>query len=153
MRYLLDTGVLVRLLHRSDPLHSVVRDAIRIIRGKRHSFCTSTQNIAEFWNVCTRPSAARGGLGLDPDEVARRLRILERFITVLREPESAYVKWKSLVATHRVIGKQVHDARIAALMNAYRIRRIVTLNGADFRRYSAVVVAAPQDVTSGAFKA
>jgi len=148
MRYLLDTGILVRLLHRSDPLHSVVRDAVRSLSSKRHHFVTSTQNIGEFWNVCTRPAAARGGFGLEPDEVMRRVRLLERFITVLREPESAYGKWKALVIAHQVIGKQVHDARIAALMSAYRIKRIVTLNSSDFLRYQQITAVTPQEAVS-----
>ena len=33
-------------------------------------------------------------------------------------------------------GKQIHDANIAATMLAYGERRLLTLNAADFRRYT-----------------
>jgi len=75
-----------------------------------------------------------------------RYLILERFVMVLREPGSAYRTWKSLVLTHRVSGRQVHDARLAALMSAYRIRRIVTLNPSDFARFPAIEPLTPTDV-------
>ena len=139
MRYLLDTGILARLLHRADPLHPDVRSAIRQISGSGHALVTSTQNIAEFWNLCTRPASARGGFGLSVAETEKRVRLLERLITVLREPESAYRQWRVLVLRCGVQGRQVHDARLAALMKAYRIKRILTLNPDDFRRYPGVV--------------
>jgi predicted nucleic acid-binding protein len=45
-------------------------------------------------------------------------------------------------------GVQVHDARLAALMNAYRIKRILTLNPTDFARYSDVNAVTPHEVVS-----
>lgn len=145
MRYLLDTGILARLPHRTDPLHHAVRDALRRLAAGRHVFVTATQNMAEFWNLCTRPAAARGGFGLSVGETRRRLRLLERFITVLKEPDSAYAKWKALVVAHGVMGKQVHDARLVALMRAYRITRILTLNDGDFKRYEGIEAITPED--------
>jgi predicted nucleic acid-binding protein len=67
--------------------------------------------------------------------------MLERFITVLSEPNSAYLRWKTLVYKHGVMGRQVHDARIVAVMSACRIKRILTLNEADFARYAPEVLA------------
>jgi predicted nucleic acid-binding protein len=147
MRYLLDTGILVRVLHRSDPLNSDVREAMRRLAGAGHQFVTTRQNVAEFWSVCTRPATARGGFGLSAADAAYRLRVIERFIFVLNEPESAYRRWKALVQRHNVLGRQVHDSRIVAVMSAHRIRRILTLNLPDFARFSSEVVAmAPADI-------
>jgi predicted nucleic acid-binding protein len=148
MRYFLDTGILARLPHRTDPLHETVRQGLRVLHADRHTFVTATQNMAEFWNLCTRPADARGGFGLSVEETHKRLRLLERFITVLREPESAYAKWKSLVLMHKVAGRQVHDARLAALMKAYRLKRILTLNADDFKRYPGIEAVTPQSVLS-----
>jgi predicted nucleic acid-binding protein len=146
MRYLLDTGILARLLHRNDPLHQLVRDSVRNLAAAGHFFVTSTQNMAEFWNRCTRPPIARGGFGLTIEQTRKRLRLIERLVTVLREPESGYRNWKSLIVRCEVQGKQVHDARIAALMKSYRIKRILTLNAADFARYPGIVASSPADV-------
>ena len=64
MQYLLDTGVLLRLVIRADPLHAQVRQAVGFLKNQGHQTVTLVQNVAEFWNVCTRPQAARGWNGL-----------------------------------------------------------------------------------------
>jgi predicted nucleic acid-binding protein len=79
-------------------------------------------------------------------ETSHRLRLLERYITVLREPMSAYGNWKRLVVAQSILGKQVHDARLAALMGSYRIKRILTMNSADFLRYRAIEPITPQEI-------
>lgn len=147
MRYLLDTGILARLPHRLDPLNHPIRIALNKIDAAGHSLVTATQNVAEFWNVCTRPLDARGGFGLSIDEARKRLRLLERFIIVLKEPDSAYQKWKALLIAHRVSGKAVHDARLVALMKSYRIRRVLTLNQTDFTRYHGIEAISPLDLS------
>ncbi len=72
MRYLLDTGILIRIPHRSDPLNTDIRNAIRRLALDGNTFVTTRQNVAEFWNVCTRPASSRGGYGLTTDDTARR---------------------------------------------------------------------------------
>ena len=103
----------------------------------------STQNFAEFWNVCTRPKSARGGLGLTIPETERRLTILERLIPVLAEHSATYSIWRGLVVQYRVSGRQVHDARLAAQMLAHGLTQILTLNGSDFSRYPGITVIDP----------
>jgi predicted nucleic acid-binding protein len=146
MRYLLDTGILVRLLHRADPAHAEIREALRQLAGRRHTFVSARQNVVEFWNVCTRPASARGGFGLSVEETADRLRVLERLVEVLNEPDSTYRHWKSLVVRHQVMGRQVHDTRIVAIMVAYRIKRVLTLNPDDFARFGEIEAVTPRDV-------
>ena len=147
MRYLLDTGILVRVLHRSDPQNQSIRSALRKLAAEGHVYAAARQNIVEFWNLCTRPAAARGGFGLAVEETRTRLRILERFIDVLKEPDSTYRHWKSIVIRHAVIGKQVHDARIVAVMTAYRIKRILTLNKSDFVRFPGIQAFTPDEIS------
>jgi len=146
MRHLLETGILVRVLDRADPLNVPIRDAIRRLLLDGHHLVAARQNVVEFWSVCTRPATARGGMGLSIEETARRLRHIERFVEVLNEPDSVYRHWKRLVIQHQVSGRQVHDARIVAVMTAYRIKRLVTLNSVDFVRFPAVTAISPGDV-------
>ena len=143
MQVLVDTGILLRLLDRADPHHGDIRQALRRLQSRGDTPVTSTQNVAEFWNVCTRPATARGGYGLSIDETDRRVRVLERLFPVLSDTPGAYPAWRRLVVHHAVQGVQVHDARLVALMEAHGIRHILSLNGADFSRYHAVV--APLD--------
>lgn len=62
MSFLLDTGILLRLPNRNDPEHHNIRRAMRAIKQSGDEMFTLTQNIAEFWSVCTRPASARGGM-------------------------------------------------------------------------------------------
>lgn len=64
MLLLVDTGILLRLLDRTDPQHKDVRDAAVLLRQRGHRGVITPQNAAEFWNVCIRLATARGGLGL-----------------------------------------------------------------------------------------
>jgi hypothetical protein len=51
--------------------------------------CFSLQNIAEFWNVCTRPSD-RNGFGLALAETVERVEYIERTMTFLPDNEQVY---------------------------------------------------------------
>jgi predicted nucleic acid-binding protein len=146
MRYLVDTGVLLRLLHRNDPNYSIIRQAVRILSARGDDLCCAPQNIVEFWNVCTRPASARGGFGLTTAETNRRVRLIERVFTVLEETPAIYTEWHRLVVDNSVTGVQVHDARIVSVMNVHGVTHILTLNSADFSRYRGVTSVSPDDI-------
>jgi predicted nucleic acid-binding protein len=146
MPVLVDTGILVRLLERTDPSHQRVRQAIRLLKGRSEVLVTSPQNAAEFWNVCTRPSTVRGGLGLTVADTDRRLRVIERLIGVLPDSPAAYAIWRQLAPSVGVMGVQVHDARLVAFLTAHGIQEILTLNPADFARYPGITVLTPDGV-------
>jgi predicted nucleic acid-binding protein len=146
MRYLLDTGILLRLLNRDDAAHAEVRAAVRILKAQGHEIITSFQNISEFWNVCTRPAEARGGLGLSLSETQRRLRTIERIAAILADSPLTYTQWKQLVGDLDVKGVQVHDAKLAALMVVHGATHILTLNPTDFSRYPAIRAITPTQV-------
>ncbi len=146
MIVVLDSGILLRLVDRSDPLHPTVRAAVRALKIRGDTLSMAAQNIAEFWNVCTRPATARGGLGLSISETEQRLRLLERIVAIMPDTPNAYFIWRNLVVTLSVSGVQVHDARLAALMRASGVTHIMTLNGADFVRFSGITVLEPATI-------
>lgn len=148
MLILLDTGILLRLTHRADLLHPVVRYAVRELRLRGHSFVATHQNIAEFWNVCTRPVSARGGLGITLADTGKRLRIVERVVRVVPEPPAAYDAWKQLVVSLGIKGVQVHDARLAAAMTVLGITQLLTLNQRDFARFTGIVALDPISIAA-----
>jgi predicted nucleic acid-binding protein len=146
MQILVDTGILLRLPNPADPLHATIDSAITAIQQRGDELVTAPQNLAEFWNVCTRPATARGGLGLSFGETDRRLRTIESTFAILAELAASYSVWRRLVVTQSVQGKQVHDARLVALMLASGITHILTLNGNDFARYPGITVIDPVGV-------
>jgi len=142
----LDTGILLRLLDRNDPQHASIRQALRMFRARGDEAVSSPQNLAEFWNVCTRPSSARGGFGLSIQETDRRVRLLERLFRILPDSAPAYPLWRQILVQYGVQGVQVHDARLVAWMQTHGITHILTLNAPDFARYSGITAWTPQNV-------
>jgi predicted nucleic acid-binding protein len=135
MAYLLDTGILLRLINENDPLHADVEQAVDTLLARQEELLITTQNIAELWNVATRP-AANNGLALSPTEIAKLFRdTIDPLCGVLNEPEALSDLFKQLLLQYRVIGKQVHDARLVAMMLVWQIENILTLNDRDFPRY------------------
>jgi predicted nucleic acid-binding protein len=148
MQVLIDTGILLRLFDRLDPGYDGIQAALRLLWTRGDDPVITPQNAAEFWNVSTRPASARGGYGQPVAKVQSRLAAIERICRVLPETPAAYAEWKRLVAGHGVTGVSVHDARIVAQMNVWRVVNILTLNTPDFRRYSGIVATTPAELLS-----
>src|SRR5690349_10962617 len=146
MEVLIDTGVLLRLAERADPQHAAVRHAVRAIRARGDILVAAPQNVAEVWNVCTRPASARGGFGLTVKETDRRVRLIERLVRILPDSADTYSNWRRLVLAHAVQGVQVHDARLVAWMLAHGVTCLLPLNPGDFDRYSGITILAPADL-------
>lgn len=135
MSYLLDTGVLLRLVDRQDEKHELVRRAVRKLIGSAEELVIASQNVAEFLNVATRP-VANNGLAMAPDRAIDLFqREIESICSVLVETDSTHSEFKRLVGKYAVTGKQVHDARLVAMMLTWQIESVLTLNDRHFRRY------------------
>jgi predicted nucleic acid-binding protein len=146
VRHLVDTNILLRFVNRRDPLHPTVRAAVRKLRQNGYQLCIAPQNCVEFWNVATRP-VERNGFGLSPVDTHQSLRFVERLFTVLPEQPAVYAEWRKLVVQFSVVGVQVHDARLVAMMRVHNITRILTANTDDFVRYASIGITsvAPTD--------
>lgn len=142
MRFLLDSGILLRLVDEHDPQHDLVEQAVGILGNQGAELYITTQNIAEFWNVATRPKA-NNGLELPPSAVAQLFAdAIEPLCVVLVERDTLHIEFKRLLTQYSVIGKQVHDARLAAMMLTWHVDRILTLNERNFHRF------APEGITA-----
>lgn len=148
MAYLLDSGILLRLANVTDPLHSLVRKAVDDIIDRHEDRFITSQNTAEFWNVATRP-AASNGLELSPATVVQLYeKSVEPVCEVLTERDSLHDTYKELLTKYHVVGKQVHDARLVAMMLTWQIENILTLNERNFRRFAAegIAIVSPQSL-------
>lgn len=76
MRALVDTNILLRSAQPNHPLSPQATNAVSglLRRGDSVFFCA--QNIAEFWNVATRPAGANG-LGMTNQEVLKEIGAIE----------------------------------------------------------------------------
>ena len=145
--YLADTNILVRVSQRADPSYGMVRAALISLRGAGARLCFTSQNLAEFWNVCTRP-APQNGYGLSIAETDRRAELIESSFTLLPDNEQVHTVWRRLVVVHSVVGVKVHDARLVAAMHVHGVAHLLTLDEQDFTRYSGITVVHPRQLAS-----
>jgi hypothetical protein len=103
------------------------------------------QNIAELWNVMTRP-AAHNGLGLAVSEADSEVRAIESKMRLLPDNVLVYREWRRIVVQFNVIGVQVHDARLAAAMYAHGVNHILTLNVSDCSRFTGLTALHPSSL-------
>jgi predicted nucleic acid-binding protein len=141
---LVDSNVLVFAVQQGHPWHEEAIRALESFLTADEQTCVFLQNLAEFWNVCTRP-AEKNGLGLAVEETERRLGNLDSIVTVIHDTPAVYPVWRRLLVRHAVKGVQVHDARLVAGMKVHRIERILTYNPDDFKRYDGIIAIHPRE--------
>lgn len=139
MSILLDTNILLRRAQPLHPSHALAVDSVAALLAAREAVHFTLQNIAEFWNVATRP-AQHNGLGLSTALTLAEVEKIEAAFELLPDTPAFYPAWRELVVRHRVIGAKVHDARLVAAMNVHGVRRLLTFNAGDFARYGIEVV-------------
>jgi predicted nucleic acid-binding protein len=139
MSVLVDTNVLLRRTQPDHPSHTLAVEGVAKLLAAAEPVCFTLQNIAEFWNVATRP-AANNGLGLSVALTLTEVEKIERLLAVLPDAPAVYSEWKRLVVQHGVMGVKVHDAKLVAMMNVHGVRRILTFNTDDFLRYGVEAI-------------
>lgn len=105
------------------------------------------QSVTELWAVATRPLEANG-LGYTTARVRTEVDgLLQRF-DLLPENELIFDVWLELVTFNSVQGKPTHDARLVAAMMTHGIENILTINTADFKRFTQVSAVHPLEVNA-----
>ena len=138
--YLIDSNILLRISRRDDPDYRIVDGALERLLKQGSALYYTHQNIAEFWNVWTRP-ADKNGFGLGGETAEREIRKFEGMMKFAADSAAAYDRWRQLVRNYGVMGIQVHDARLVAAMLVHGIPNLLTLNVTDFARYADVITA------------
>lgn len=143
MSHLVDTNVLTRLIVLNDPLSQAARAAIDQLQQNGTGLVVTPQNLIEFWAVATRPVEANG-LGLSVEKTGEEVARFEEMFRLVDEPPGVFRRWRQLIEDHAVKGKQVHDARLVAIMIESGIDSILTFNADDFHRYPDITVVDPR---------
>ena len=139
---LIDASVLLRLRHLDSPHHAECVAVLDPIAAAMHGLRLCAQTLIKYWVVATRP-VTQNGFGLTTELAARDLTRLRGYLPTLPEPPDLADRWQRLVTNHDVKGKPSHDARMAALMEAHSVGRLLTLNPRDFTRYTDLECVAP----------
>lgn len=145
MAHLFDSNTFLRLAEKNSTQRPIVLNAIRSLRNGNEIIYYTPQVLAEFWNVCTRPSSARGGLGLSVEQTERKANLIQKHFTLLHDSAAAFAEWRRLVSDFQIKGVQVYDAKLVASMIAYNIPYLVTFNDKDFIRFPMITVISPDD--------
>jgi predicted nucleic acid-binding protein len=138
----LDTNILLRLVHAASPEHAVCQEAVRRIVELGGELAITSQIAVEFWVVATRPRDVNG-FGWPPNMARTKLDEILAEVTILTEPAEATRDWLDLVTTCSVSGKRAHDVRIASSLRAGRVRHLLTLNPSDFTDIPDIILIHP----------
>jgi predicted nucleic acid-binding protein len=144
---LVDSNILLRLAQPAHAQYAVASEAVASLRKQNFDLCIATQNLVEFWVVATRP-LTNNGLEMHPSKVAGEIHKLRNLFRLLEGLPGIADAWQQLVGRHLVLGKQGHDAHLVATMLVHGVRRILTFNVDDFRRYASVEVIAPTSAST-----
>jgi predicted nucleic acid-binding protein len=145
--YLVDSNVLLRWVKPDDQDYPLVVSAIEAILQGGAVLCYTSQNVAEFWNTCTRP-IDRNGYGLTPIEADRRAKLFEQKLRLLPDGLAVHQEWRRLLVLQNISGVQVHDARLIAAMRVHGVARILTFNQNDFARYAGIEAVHPRSLAA-----
>src|SRR5579863_9312518 len=99
--YLLDSNILLRWVKPDHSDYSAIVSATDAILRRDGILCYTSQNVAEFWNTCTRP-LDRNGYGLSPQETDRKARFFEERLRLLSDGPTVHEEWRKLLVTHNV---------------------------------------------------
>ena len=149
MAYLIDTSVLGRLANSADVSYPIAIRAVVELHRRGEVLHVTPQNMIEFRNAATRPTAVNG-LGLTASEAEAKSSAFEAAFPLLTEIPDIYPAWKALVSAVGVLGKQVYDARLVAVCHVYGISHLLTFNVSHFTRLArigpGIVVVEPVNV-------
>jgi predicted nucleic acid-binding protein len=133
MAHLVDTSILARLANTADAYYAAATHAVVELHRRGEVLHITPQNLVEFRNAATRPTAANG-LGLSAADAEAKAAAFEAAFPLLAETPDIYPAWKALVGALGVIGKQVHDARLVAVCHVHAVTHLLTFNVAHFAR-------------------
>ena len=135
---LLDTNIVLRLLDRKAPEHTICNKAIEKLLHQNNTPCLAPQILIEFWVVATRPITVNG-FGWSETQTSDATDHLCKLFPLLADTPAIFEAWRVLVKTG-VRGKRAHDARLVAFMQIHGIKEILTLNDADFKNFPVTAI-------------
>lgn len=145
-KWLIDTNVTLRLGDESAQVSEEAVAAVGCIAEIGDVLYVTPQVLMELWCAATRPVDVNGS-GWSLDEVSDYLNAVLSKYELLEGSPAVFENWRQLVQAHQRRGKQVHDARLVAVMKAHSVENLLTFNVEDFAAYDEIKAVHPRDVT------
>ena len=132
-----DTNVLLYASRPKANEHTRSQAALSRMRQEDTPLWLSRQVFREYLAVATRPQAS--GPALPMAAAIADVHGFDAAFNVAADGPDVFDRLLQLLAAHPGGGKQVHDANLVATMLEHRIRRLLTFNAADFRRFDSLI--------------
>lgn len=128
----IDTNILVYATDDESPFHAKSLGILKKLMTDGIDFAIGPQIVREYLVVLTR--------GLSPDDPTRlsALHNVRKFIetfALLDENSETVARLQTIMESFAVGGKQIHDANIVAVMQANGVKRLLTHNLDDFKKF------------------
>jgi predicted nucleic acid-binding protein len=131
-----DTNVLVYANRTTSAHHARATERLDALGAAAELF-VSRQILREHLAAVTRPNAGVATVPM-PLALAEVERVGQLF-EVVEDGPAVMGELVRLLARFPTGGRQVYDANIVATMLIYEVGRLLTFNGADFRRFSGLI--------------
>jgi toxin-antitoxin system PIN domain toxin len=137
-----DTNILVYAHREDSPFHSAAFQCVAELAEGAATWAIPWPCLHEFFAVVTHPR-----IYAPPTPPARALDQMDAWqqsptLALLAESPTYWPALRTLLAVGRVVGPQVHDARIAALCRDHGVRELWSADR-DFSRFAGLTVMNP----------
>lgn len=136
-----DTNVLIYANLALSPFYQVAVGALQTLDAAEAPIWISRQVLREYLAAMTRPGALTGKIATD--ELAADIHSFSEQFYVAEDGSDVTDELVHLFTTVPMAGKQVHDANIVATMLVHGVRRLLTHNVDDFKRFSHLIRVVP----------
>lgn len=137
-----DTNILVYAHREDSPWHAAASRVVTTLAEEPAAWAIPWPCLHEFLAIVTHPRIYRPATplaaALDQVDAWRE----SPSLVLLSEGEAYWGAFERSVADARVVGPQIHDARIAALCLAHGVRELLT-HDRDFGRFPALATHNP----------
>ena len=137
-----DTNILVYAHREDSPWHNVAYASIVKLAEDRAPWAIPWPCVHEFLAIVTHPRiySPPTPLAVAGDQIEAWLE--SPSLMLLKETEGYWLLFRSMIETGRIVGGQIHDARIAALCHLHEVKELWTADK-DFSRFSGINVRNP----------
>ena len=142
-----DTNILVYAHREDSPWHDSAYTSIVELAEDSALWAIPWPCVHEFLAIVTHPR-----IYSPPTPLAEAIDQIEAWLEspslmLLKETEGYWLQFRNTIETGRIVGGQIHDARIAALCHLHEVKELWSADR-DFSRFSDISVRNPLIKTS-----